>query len=178
MGDESGVINQGPAIRDGYPEFVEAGNVYEMIAKAHLDKGDKPGAIAELSRYMKAGGRNPAVFKQLAELQTEAGEKLAAAETLDRLNYIYPVNDEQLHRDLGDLWFDLGEVNRAVREYGAVVAMHPLDQAASQYNLAKAYHAADRPEEAFDHVIQSLEAAPGYRPAQEMLLELSSRKKE
>jgi tetratricopeptide (TPR) repeat protein len=178
MGDESGVINQGPAIRDVYPEFVEAGNVYEMIAKAHLDKGNKAGAIAELERYMKAGGRDPAVFKQLAELQTEAGEKLAAAETLDRLNHIYPVNDEQLHRDLGDLWFELGEVDRAVREYGAVVAMNPLDQAASQYNLAKAYRAAEQHEKALDHVIQSLEAAPGYRPAQEMLLELSSRKKE
>jgi tetratricopeptide (TPR) repeat protein len=178
MGDESGVIKQGPAVRDLYPEFVEDGNVYEMIAKAYLDKGDKAGAIAELERYVKAGGRNPAVFKQLAELQREAGEKLAAAETLDRVNYIYPVNDEQLHRDLGDLWFDLGEVNRAVREYGAVVAMHPLDQAASQYNLAKAYHAAERPEKALDHVIQSLEAAPGYRPAQEMLLELSSANKE
>jgi len=178
MGDPGGVIRQGPAIRDIYPEYVEDGNVYEMIAQAYLEKGDKNGAIGELRRYMLAGGRNPAVLKQLAGLQDEAGDKRAAAETLDRLNLIYPVNDEELHRKLGDLWFELGEVDGAVREYRAVVAMNPLDQAASQYDLAKAYRAAGRYEDAMEHVILSLEAAPGYRPAQEMLLDLSSGKKD
>ncbi len=46
MGDPtSGVVEGGPAVRDLYPEYVEDGNVYEMIAKAHLDKGDKAAAM-------------------------------------------------------------------------------------------------------------------------------------
>jgi tetratricopeptide (TPR) repeat protein len=54
--------------------------------------------------------------------------------------------------------------------------MNPLDQAASHFNLARAYRAAGRLEEAIEHVATALEAAPGYRPAQKMLLELSAMK--
>ncbi len=94
-------------------------------------------------------------------------------ETLERLNYIYPVNDEELHRRLGGLWLELGEPERAIREYRAVLALNPIDRAAAEFDLAQAYKAARRHEEAFEHVVSALEAAPGYRPAQKMLLELS-----
>ena len=51
--------------------------------------------------------------------------------------------------------------------------MRPLDQAAAHFSLARAYRAANRLEEAKEEVLLSLEAAPGYRPAQKLLLELS-----
>lgn len=176
MGDYRGIIEQGPEVRDLNPEYVGVDSAYEQIAKAHLERGDKKAAAAELERYMHAGGRSPAVLKQLAALETESGRKRAAAETLDRLNYIYPVHDEELHQRLGDLWFELGDPRRAIREYAAVVASHPIDRAVAQFNLAKAYQAAERREEAMEHVILALEAAPGYRPAQNMLLKLASSK--
>jgi tetratricopeptide (TPR) repeat protein len=172
------VIREGLAIRDIYPDYVEAGSVYEFLAEAYLAKGNKTAAIDELERYTKAGGRSPFLLKKLAKLQEEKGDKQEAARTLDRLNYIYPVADEELHRWLGDLWYSEGNIEGAIREYRAVVALHPLDQAASQYNLAKAYRSANRGEEAMEHVLLSLEAAPGYRPAQKMLLELNSNKEE
>jgi tetratricopeptide (TPR) repeat protein len=172
------VTEAGPKIRDGNPGYVESASAYEMIAEAHLKMDDKKAAAAELERYLKAGGRSPALIKKLAGLQTEVGRKADAAATLNRLNLIYPVNDEGLHRDLGDLFMELGDLDGAIREYGAVVALSPIDQAASQFNLAKAYKAAEKPGEALEHVILALEAAPGYRPAQEMLLELSGNEKE
>lgn len=175
MGNHRGVTEEGPKIRDANPDYVEEASAYEMIAEAHLGLGDKQAAAAELERYMNAGGRSPAVLKQLAELQAELGEKSAAAATLERINLIYPVNDEELHRRLGDLLFELGNVKEAIREYSAVVALNPIDQAASQFNLAKAYRAANRDDAAMEHVILALEAAPGYRPAQQMLLELSEK---
>lgn len=166
------VIRDAAAIRDIYPDYVEAGNVYEFLAEAHLAKGDKPAAITELERYMKIGGRSPDTLKQLATLQEEAGNKGEAAAVLDRLNYINPV-DEDLHRRLGDLWMSLGNTQGAIREYRAVLAKAPTDPAASHFNLAKAYRTANRPNEARDELLLALEAAPGYRPAQKMLLELS-----
>jgi len=63
---------------------------------------------------------------------------------------------------------------RAIREYTAVVAMTPQDPAGSHYNLARAYRAANKMTEAREHVFLALEAAPGYKPAQKMLLELST----
>ena len=171
-GKHDDVIRDAAAIRDIYPDYVEAGNVYQFLADAYVAKDNKPAAIAELERYAKAGGRSPDTLKQLATLLEEAGDKKAAAEVLERLNYIEPI-DEDLHRRLGDLYFGLGNTAAAIREYRAVLAKAPTDPAASHFNLAKAYKSANRPGDAKDELLLSLEAAPGFRPAQKMLLELS-----
>jgi len=166
------VIREGLAIRDLYPDYVEAGSVYEFLAAAYLAKDDKTAAAAELERYAGIGGRNPATLKKLATLLEELGRKKEAAAALQRLNYIYPM-DEELHRRLGDLWLEEGNVQGAIVEYRAVVALQPLDQAASHFSLAKAYRAASKLDQAREHLLLALEAAPGYKPAQKMLLELS-----
>jgi len=170
--DNEAVIRDGSAIRDSYPDYVEAGNVYQFLADAYQAKGDKPAAVDELERYAKVGGRSPDTLKQLATLLEEAGNRKEAAEVLDRLNYIQPI-DEDLHRRLGDLWLSLGNTAGAIREYQAVLAKAPTDPAASHFNLAKAYRTANRTVAAKDELLLSLEAAPGFRPAQKMLLELS-----
>jgi tetratricopeptide (TPR) repeat protein len=170
--DYEAMIRDASAIRDTYPDYVDAGNVYQFLADAYLAKGDKKAAISELERYAKVGGRSPDTLKQLATLLEEAGNRQEAAKVLDRLNYIDPV-DEDLHRRLGDLWFGLGNTAGAIREYRAVLAKAPTDPAASHFNLAKAYRTANRPDAAKDELLLSLEAAPGFRPAQKMLLELS-----
>ena len=90
----------------------------------------------------------------------------------NRINYIYPVHDEELHRHLGDLWFAQANYPGAIREYTAVVALNPLDKAGAHFNLARAYLAAGQRDKAEESVLASLEAAPGYRPAQKLLLEI------
>jgi tetratricopeptide (TPR) repeat protein len=170
--DYEEMIRDASGIRDTYPDYVEAGNVYQFLADGYVAKGDKNAAIAELERYAKVGGRSPDTLKQLATLLEEAGNRKEAAEVLDRLNYIYPI-DEDLHRRLGDLWLSLGNTAGAIREYQAVLAKAPTDPAASHFSLAKAYRTANRPDAAKDELLLSLEAAPGFRPAQKMLLELS-----
>jgi len=170
--DYEDMIHDGSGIRDTYPDFVESGNVYQILADGYLAKGNKKAAIAELERYAKVGGRSPDTLKQLATLLEEAGNRKEAAEVLDRLNYIQPI-DENLHRRLGDLWLSLGNTAGAIREYQAVLAKSPTDPAASHFNLAKAYRTANRTDAAKDELLLSLEAAPGFRPAQKMLLELS-----
>jgi tetratricopeptide (TPR) repeat protein len=170
--DFDDLIRDASAIRDIYPDFVEQGNLYQILADAYVDKGDKKAAIAELECYAKVGGRSPDTLKQLATLLEEAGNQKEAAEVLDRLNYIQPI-DEDLHRRLGDLWFSLGNTAGAIREYRAVLAKAPTDPAASHFNLAKAYRSANQLDAAKDELLLSLEAAPGFRPAQKMLLELS-----
>jgi tetratricopeptide (TPR) repeat protein len=171
-GKNDDVIRDAAPIRDIYPDYVEPGSVYQFLADAYLAKDNKPAAIAELERYAKAGGRGPDTLKQLATLLEEAGNRTEAAEVLDRLNYIQPI-DEELHRRLGDLWLAQGNAAGAIREYRAVLAQAPTDPAASHFSLAKAYRAYNRPGEAKDELLLSLEAAPGFRPAQKMLLELS-----
>jgi DNA-binding SARP family transcriptional activator len=166
------VLREGPALRDLYPDYVEHGSAYEYLAEAHLAKGDKPAAMAELERYSRTGGRNPQLIKKLAGLLEEAGRRREAAEVLERLLYIYP-RDEDLQRKLGDLWLAEGNASKAIRAYRSLLALRPLDRAASHFYLAQAYRAANRLEEAREQVLLALEAAPGYRPAQKLLLELN-----
>ncbi len=171
------VLKEGEQVREMYPEYVFAANPYEFMAEADLAKGNKQAAADILTRYEKIGGHSPETLKKLASLEQELGKPKEAAATLDRINYIYPVNDEDLHRKLGDLWFAENNFPGAIREYGAVVAMHPLDQASAQFNLARAYLASGQRDKAEQHVLASLEAAPDYRPAQKLLLQLEDPKK-
>jgi len=165
------VLKEGEEVRRMYPEYVEDANAYEFLTEAHLAKGEKQGAAEVLTTYEKAGGHSPHALKELASLEEELGDPKEAAATLDRINYIDPV-DEDLHRRLGKLWLAEENYPGAIREYDAVVAMHPLDSASAQFNLAQAYFAAGQRDKAEEHVLASLEAAPGYRPAQKLLLEL------
>jgi tetratricopeptide (TPR) repeat protein len=167
------VLAQGPAMLAMYPEYVGDANVYELIADADKAKGDAKAEAAALTAYEHEGGQNPSVLKRLATLEDGAGRQAEAAATLARLNYIYPVKDEELHRQLGDLLYAQKQYDGAVREYVAVVASNPIDKAGAEFHLAQAYLAAGQKDKAQESVLAALEAAPGYRPAQKMLLELN-----
>jgi predicted Zn-dependent protease len=171
--DYDGVIKEGLAIRDFYPDYVEAGSVYEFLAAAYVAKDDKAAATDQLERYVHAGGRNPGSIKQLGKLLTDAGNQKEAAAILERLNYIYPLDNDQ-HRTLGSLWLDQGNVPGAIREFGAVVAHNPIDPAEAHYQLARAFNLNHQSAKAQDELVSALEAAPTYRPAQKLLLELNA----
>jgi tetratricopeptide (TPR) repeat protein len=166
------VLQQGPATLAMYPEYVGEANVYELIADADREKGDAKAEAAVLTRYQLEGGQKPAVLKRLATLEESAGNQAEATITLERVNYIYPLKDEDLHRRLGDLLSAQKQHDGAIREYRALVASQPLDRAGAQFSLAQAYFAAGEKDKAQESVLSALETAPGYRPAQKLLLQL------
>ena len=170
------IIKEGEKIQDWYPDYVEDNNLYEILAKAYLETNNKPAAMAELERYVKIGGRNPETIKKLAKMLVEAGRKKDAADVLARLNYIYPL-DNEAHQLLGSFWLEQGNASGAMREFRAVVAHNPIDPAEAHYDLARALNSNHQPDQAKDELFTALEAAPGYRPAQKLLLELTADKK-
>jgi tetratricopeptide (TPR) repeat protein len=174
--DDDGVISAAAAVIKMYPEYVEDANAYEIVANAQLVKGNKQIAADALKLYELVGGEDPKTLKKLASLEVDLGQPKDAAATLDRLNFIYP-EDEDLHRRLGELWLAQGNTAGAVREYTAVLALKPLDVASAEFDLAKAYLAAGDKAKAEDSVLASLEVAPGYQPAQKLLLEIEGSKK-
>ena len=172
--DWGAVIKEGSEIRNIYPDYVEAGSVYEALAKAYEAGNDKAKAMEQLKRYSEVGGRNPETLKHLADMEGEAGDKRAAAKTLQRLNYIY-LRDEQAHQKLGELDLELNNPAGAVLEYQAVLAGKPVDPAGAHFQLAKAFQAAKRTADAKEEVFAALELAPEYKPAQKLLLELNAK---
>ena len=167
------VLKEGEEVRRLYPQYVYGANAYQFIAEADLAKGNKQAAAAILTDYEKMGGRDPEALKQLASLEEGLGQPKDAAATLDRLNYIYP-EDDQLHEHLGSLWLAQQNFPGAIREYSAVLTLHPLDKASAEFNLAQAYFDSGQRDKAEDNVLQALEAAPNFRPAQKLLLQLQS----
>jgi len=151
--------------------------VYEFLADAELIKGNKQAAADALTAYQTMGGESPTALKKLASLEEDLGHPKDAAATLERINYIYP-EDEALHRKLGQLWLAQGNNAGAVREFGAVIAMKPLDAASAEYELAQAYLAEGDKSKAEESVMDALETAPGYKPAQKLLLEIESAKQD
>jgi tetratricopeptide (TPR) repeat protein len=166
------VLQQGPAVITMYPEYVDDANAYELVADADKARGDTKSETAILTAYVHAGGQMPDDLKRLATLQETAGQPAEAVATLQRLNYIYPVKDEDLHRRLGDLLYAQKQYEGAIREYNVLAASNPVDKAGAQFDLAQAYFAAGQMDKAEDSVLGALETAPGYRPAQKLLLEL------
>ncbi|MGH7936520.1 MAG: tetratricopeptide repeat protein, partial [Chthoniobacterales bacterium] len=174
--DWDGVIKKGEEVRSLYPQYVYDANAYEFIAEADLAKNDKKAAAAILTDYEKMGGRNPGALKQLASLEKDLNQPKESAATLDRINYIYPMG-EDLHRQLGELWYAQNNYKGAIREYTAVVALKPLDKASAQFDLAQAYFADGQRDKAEANVLAALEAAPDFRPAQKLLLQLEDSQK-
>jgi Flp pilus assembly protein TadD len=172
--DDDGVIAAAAAVIKMYPEYVEDANAYEIVANAQLIKGNKQMAADALKLYELLGGENPKTLEKLASLQVDLGHPQEAAATLDQLNFIYP-EDEEMHRKLGGLWLAQGNNVGAVREYQAVLAMKPLDMASAEFDLARAYYAAGDKAKAEDSVLASLEAAPGFKDAQKLLLEIEGK---
>ncbi len=166
------VLQQGPAVLALYPEYVDEANGYELMAEVAALGGDAKSEMAALTSYEHEGGQSPDLLKRLAALEESASQPNDAIATLERLNYIYPVKDEDLHHRLGDLLYAQKQFDGAIREYNAVLASNPVDKAGAEFNLAQAYFAAGQKDKAEDSVLAALEAAPGYRPAQKLLLEL------
>ncbi len=170
------VIKQGAIVRDMYPEYVEPPNAYVALAKAYLATNEKAKAIDQLAAYSRIGGRDPDTIKQLATLLEEANRPKEAAAALQRLNFITP-QDPDLHKRLGGLLISQSDYNGAIREFTAVLATKPLDQAGAHYDLGRAYYGAGKNAEALDQIEASLEAAPNFKPAQKLLLKLSPESK-
>lgn len=170
------VLKEGPEVVQMYPQYIYDANAYQFIAEADLAKDNKQAAAAILTDYEKEGGRDPETLKQLASLEETLGLPKEAAATLDRINYIYP-EDQQLHERLGKLWLAQQNYQGAIREYSAVLALHPLDKASAAFDLAQAYFDAGQKDKAEDNVLQALEAAPDFRPAQKLLLQIHSSEK-
>ena len=156
-----------------YPEYVGDANAYEFLANAQMAKGNKQLAADALKLYELLGGENPKTLQKLASLEEDLGHKKEAADTLNKINFIYP-EDEGLHRHLGELWLAQGNNAGALREFQAVLALKPLDIASAEFDVAKAYMAEGDKAKAEESVLASLEAAPGFKPAQKLLLEIEA----
>lgn len=151
--------------------FPFAADLYLQLADIHESRGRKAEAAAQLEAAARADETGLEALKRLAKLRLELGDWAGALEALKLSFYIYPF-DASLHKLAGDIYLDRGKAIEAAREYRVALACGPADLAAAHYDLARALARAGRASEARRELLRSLEIAPGFEPAQELLLKL------
>lgn len=88
------------------------------------------------------------------------------------MNYADPLTVDG-HDQLGALLLAQRKGPEALREYQVLLALQPLDTAAANYGLARAYRLTGDAAEARRRLLEALDTAPNYRPAQKLLLEMT-----
>src|SRR5204862_5956231 len=133
--------------------------------------GQKAEAVAALEAFGKYNETIAAPLAKLAQLKLAMGDQKGAAEALKKGFYIQPF-DPSLHKLAGGVYLDLRDPSQATREFRVEIALAPPDLAGAHYDLARALEAAGDRTEARREVLRSLEIAPGFDKAQELLLKL------
>jgi tetratricopeptide (TPR) repeat protein len=148
------------------------GNAYELLAQIYEKRGDKAALAETLEALIKVDENDYDALKKLAQLKSEVGDKARALELMKMGFYVNPF-EHSAHTLAGNLHLDRNESEPAIREFQIALAAAPPNVAEAHYNLARAYHAAGRTKEARRTVLRSLEAAPGFDKAQELLLKIT-----
>ena len=146
------------------------------MAEIKLARGDRDGAIAALTSLVALNENDDAARLLLASLLEARGQADQALAMLDSAVFIYPF-DPALHERRAALATRLGKPVEVIDARRAIVALDPVDKAEAYFQLALAeLEVGDRPA-AKRSVLRSLEIAPRFERAQELLLRIHREEK-
>jgi tetratricopeptide (TPR) repeat protein len=157
--------------RELLPESAGDESPYWPLAQLKRDKGDLRGAAEELKRLVALNENHEQANLELSALLEKLDDERGAAEALERVLYIYPLDPKLFERQAA-LLAKRGDKPGVVAARRALLALDPVDKAEAYYQLALAELAAGDAEQARRHVLRSLEAAPRFARAQELLLKI------
>jgi len=155
-----------------YPDYVEPDSPYIAMARAYLRLEDKDGEFRTLETFWQRGGYSARALLALGDHYLERDNREQALEVFTDVLWADPFN-QSLHDKLGDLHMARNEPAKALREYEVLLALNPLDKASANLKIATAYKALNNPDKTMEYLMTALDIAPQYRPAQQLLLELT-----
>ena len=153
------------------PNDVAPGNIYELRAEIARATNDPLGERTALEAWTLRDGNAQTALLRLAEIDETASDWSRLADTARKLLAINPLIAAP-HRWLAGAAERLDLRDEAVEEYRAWAMLDSTDPAEVHFRLAKLLAASDRKDEAKREVLIALEAAPRFRDAHKLLLEL------
>ncbi len=156
-----------------YPQRVGQGNAYQVLAAALQQQGHDDDAVEIMLEWQRKGGHDPDALYQLIVDLRARDKDVEAVAVMEALNWVMPYGTD-VHRWLGEHYLAIGDPNRALREFNALLGMQVDDIASAHLGKARANLQRDEKAEARRQVLYALESAPFYRPAQQLLLTLSA----
>ncbi|MBS1817400.1 MAG: tetratricopeptide repeat protein [Acidobacteria bacterium] len=147
---------------------------HALIAEIAQARRDNAGAIQALQSLVDVDFNNIDAARQLAKLMRDSGmtEPTRLERVYTRIVDIDPF-DADARAQLGRVLMRQNKADAASREFKAVVAMNPVDQAAAYTDLAESYFQSGKRAEARRQTLAALEVAPSYERAQDLLLKLA-----
>ena len=153
------------------------GGPLEMLAQVlqQLEETNEEYAIRE-TIVDRSSDALPSLKRLLEKAQSEEKWDVAAsyAKRILAINPLIEVG----HASLAEASDQLGVNEDVVRALSSMAAMDPIDPAAIDYRLAKAFHRLNNREKSREHVLRALERAPRYRDALRLLLEVTQGKED
>jgi tetratricopeptide (TPR) repeat protein len=159
------------AARTLFPGYAGGDGPAWPLARLALAEGDTVQALALLAEVT---GRDDTAWEANrleAAVREARGDRAGALAALERLQWLWPY-EAGLHARRGALAEALGRPAEAVAAWRAAVAARPDDLPAMRTGLARALAAAGDGAAARRELLGVLEEAPGYEPAQALLLAL------
>jgi tetratricopeptide (TPR) repeat protein len=154
-----------------FPDYVGPENAYMMLAAVYKHSADAKAEHAVLEELAKRDGDAIPAYQRLMELDEAAGDWDGVARNANRFLAVNPLVPEP-YRRLARAAESLGRRNEAVAAYRALATLDDTDPAEIHFRLAKLLHQAGDRDEARREVLKSLEEAPRFLDAHQLLLDL------
>ena len=147
---------------------------HALLADIAMQRRDNSGAIEALQGLVNVDFNNIDAARRLARLLRDTGvTDVARLETVYRRIVDIDPFDAEARAQFGRVLMSANKAGAAVREFKAVVAMNPVDQAAAYTDLAESYFQSGQRADARRQTLAALEVAPSYERAQDLLLKLA-----
>ena len=156
---------------DLLPQYVEPDSPHIALARAEEALGNADTALSALLEFWRRGGYDPDTLQRLGKWLVDAGRPSEAIDVLQSVNWVDPLNVE-LHGQLGDLLLQEERAEDALLEYSIALALEPHDLATAHFRVARANHELGKVDATQASLLQALDVAPNFRPAQRLLLEV------
>jgi len=161
-------------LKNLYPEYVGPDNAYLLLAIVFRRLSDPAAERKVLEELAIRDGDAIPAFLRLMELDEAAGDWRGVAHNARRFLAVNPLVPTP-HRFLARAAEHLGERDAALTAYGTLALLDDTDPAGVHYHLARLLRDAGKPSEARREVLRSLEEAPRFLEAHQLLLELVER---
>jgi tetratricopeptide (TPR) repeat protein len=156
------------------PKAIGDDSAHALLAEVAMQRKDTAAAIEALKGQVANDFNNVNAARELAGLLKDTGVKDPAQlePVYQRIVAVDPF-DGDARSSLGRVLMQRDKPAEAVREFKAVVALKPVDQASAYTDLAESYFRSGQRAEARRQTLAALEIAPSYERAQDLLLKIT-----
>ena len=154
-----------------FPRYGGPDGAHWFLGRIREEERDTTAAVAHYRALLALNESHYDARAALGALLSGGGDGAGAAEVLRQLAYIHPYEITD-HEHLAALMEEVGDLDGAIAERRAVLALRPVDRAVAHYQIARLLHLKGDRAAARSAVLAALEIAPNYEDALDLLLEL------